>query len=55
MIELVAAAVPVAHQPAQFETLMAFGAGAVTLLLFVFAAAVSGLLLAIDRRLHARA
>jgi hypothetical protein len=37
MIELVAAAVPVAHQPAQFETLMAFGAGAVTLLLFAYA------------------
>jgi hypothetical protein len=37
MIELVAAAMPVAHQPVQFETLMAFGAGAVTLMLFAYA------------------
>jgi hypothetical protein len=37
MIELVAAAMPVAHPPAQFETLMAFGAGAVTLMLFAYA------------------
>jgi hypothetical protein len=36
MIEFVIAALP-AHQPAQFETLMAFGAAGVTLMLFAYA------------------